>query len=224
MSSDLPSSPLTQLRFGLERIVGALRSDDWSAANGVGLNPTQTHILAFLAGRAPLGLRVQAISKHLGVSQPTATDSVNALLRKNLVDKRADAKDARASLVHITDAGAAIVRSLGQIEMATGQALADLNHDEQTDLLRVLVKLIRSLQSARAIPVQRMCVTCRFFKPFAHPDANQPHHCDFVNAAFGDRQFRLDCGEHETAESAIQFANWSSFQAGAARPESPPHP
>ncbi len=209
------------LRFGLDRIAAALRADDWATASVIGLNPTQTHILTFLAGRAPRGARVQAIADYLGVSQPTATDSVNALLRKGFVSKNADTSDARSNSVQVTQSGSAIVRGLGQIGSATTKSLAALDDSEQASLLHVLIKLIRSLQIAKAIPVQRMCVTCKHFRPYLYPDADQPHHCAFVNAAFGDRHLRLDCGDHEPADPAAQAATWTAFDTGSATLRAP---
>ncbi|MGQ0563367.1 MAG: hypothetical protein ACT443_16025 [Gemmatimonadota bacterium] len=60
---------------------------------------------------------------------------------------------------------------------------------------------------------------CRFFRPFAHPrDVDQPHHCAFVNAPFGDRALRLECSEHEPADAASAAAAWQRFvsQSGVA--------
>lgn len=214
---DAVSEPLPlRLRDGLERLATVLRSDQWSAANAVGLNPTQAHVLSFLAGRGEAGLRVRTIAEQLGVTQPTATDSIAALERKGLVAKGPDARDARAVAVRVTPAGRDAVRATGLATMATQTALAALSAAEQADLLLLIVKLIRSLQVAGAVPEQRTCVSCRHFRPNAHPGADAPHHCAFVNAAFGTRHLRLDCGEHETAEPSVQAATWRNFTEAAA--------
>lgn len=214
---DTVSEPLPRrLRDGLERLATALRSDQWSAAGTVGLNPTQAHVLSFLAGRGEAGLRVKAIAGHLGVTQPTATDSVAALERKGLVSKQADASDARAVAVRATQAGRDAVRAIGLSSMATDAALAALSPAEQAELLLLVTKLIRSLQLAGALPAQRACVGCRHFRANVHPGAEAPHHCAFVNAAFGTRDLRLDCGEHEPAEPSLQAATWRAFTQASA--------
>jgi hypothetical protein len=83
------------------------------------------------------------------------------------------------------------------------------------------VKIIRGLQEAGDIPVQRMCVTCRYFRPNVHDDRDRPHHCAFVDAAFGDPQLRLDCTEQEPASAAESRANWISWsRAGESSPTS----
>jgi DNA-binding MarR family transcriptional regulator len=161
-------------------------------------------------------MRVKQIAAYLGVSQPTTTDSVNALLRKGLVEKRADPNDARALSVAATLQGEAAVRQAGQLASATQDAIASLSKLEQQDLLIHLVRIIRRLQSAGAIPEQRMCVNCRYFRPHVYDDPKAPHHCAFVDAAFGPAELRVDCGEFESADDADRDAAWRVFNRGAA--------
>jgi hypothetical protein len=71
-----------------------------------------------------------------------------------------------------------------------------------------------------------MCVYCRFFRPYAHPDdPEQPHHCAFVNAPFGDRALRVDCPEYEDADPARAAGNYEEFVAapgGTGSPDATP--
>ena len=55
--------------------------------------------------------------------------------------------------------------------------------------------------------------TCTHFRPHAHADAACPHHCTFVDAAFGDANLRLDCGDHEPAPAEAAAALWRRFAA-----------
>jgi hypothetical protein len=116
--------------------------------------------------------------------------------------------------VMLTDEGQKVGRALAQSKSQVTTALAMLSPDQQADLLQSQIRIIRSLQLAGAIPEQRICVSCRHFRPNAYPGAAQPHHCAFVNAAIGDRDLRLDCGEHEAADPALQSANWMAFDTG----------
>lgn len=197
---------------GLERLSTAMRSEQWSEAGARDLNPTQARLIKLLGQGAE---RVKVLAKQVGVSQPTVTASLGALERKGLVSRSADPSDARATLVALTEAGRAAL-----LPAATGgaiaAALATLSASEQADMLLSTVKLIRALQLADAIAPQRMCVTCRHFRPHAHPGTDAPHHCTFVNAAFGNGHLRLDCGEHEAADPADQAVTWAAFQNGPA--------
>jgi DNA-binding MarR family transcriptional regulator len=207
------SDPLLtrRIRDGLDRICAVMRADQWAIAGTAGLNPTQTHVLTFIAGRAQKGVRVGTIAAQLGVSQPTATDSIAALVRKGLLKKTPDPEDARAVTMRITQAGRDIVRGIGLVITATERALETLSDEEQTELLQLVIKTIRALQIAGAISPQRMCVTCRYFRPNVHKEPTAPHHCDFVGAAFGPQSLRLDCGDHEASSPSEAEVLWRSY-------------
>ncbi|CAD5944009.1 hypothetical protein NO758_02098 [Planktothrix agardhii] len=61
--------------------------------------------------------------------------------------------------------------------------------------MRGLIKMILKLQEAGQIPISKMCVTCRFFQADRYPNSDRPHHCDFVDAPFSDRNLHLECPE-----------------------------
>ncbi|MGH6811684.1 MAG: MarR family winged helix-turn-helix transcriptional regulator [Methylocella sp.] len=195
-----------RLLDGLGRLASVMRADVRRSAAPRGLSPAQDAILRLLLAR-PAGMRVSALAGHLGVRQPSVTDSVIALERKGLVCRQADPVDARAVVVKVMPN--AWPQKAPDCPSHTAAALADLSETEQTQLLKALIKLIRSLQLRQAIPPQRLCVTCKYFRPNMHPEPEAPHHCAFVDAPFGDRALRLDCAEHEPAISADQARNWA---------------
>jgi DNA-binding MarR family transcriptional regulator len=200
-----------RLRDGLDRICAVMRAEEWTIAGTAGLTPTQIHALTFIAGRAAIGARVGAVAAQLGVTQPTATESIAALVRKGLLTKTADPEDPRAVSVRITPSGRDVVRAIGLAITATERAIETLSQDEQASLLRSIVKTIRALQVAGAIAPQRLCVTCKYFRAHAHADRRNPHHCDYVDKAFGVEGLQLDCAEHEAAPAAQQQAVWQRF-------------
>jgi len=212
MSTDVPDPQLARrLREGLDRICVVMRSDQWSIAGAAGLNPTQAHALTFIAGRGKKGVRVGAIASTLGVTQPTATDSIAALVRKGFLVKASDASDARVVSLRITPSGREVVRAIGLAVTSTERALETLTKAEQVNLLELVVKTIRALQIAGVLAPQRMCVTCKFFRPNVHSDAGSPHHCDYVDAAFGAEALRVDCPEHEGQSDAEQENVWRRY-------------
>jgi len=197
-----------RLLDGLERLASVMRADARRSAAPLGINMAQDAILRLLTAR-PSGLRVRAIAEHLGVRQPTVTDSLIAMERKGLIERRADPSDARATIA--TAAPAALPKLAASAPAHAAAVLAELTEVEQASLLKTLIKLIRGLQLRQAIPPQRLCVTCKYFRPNAHPGAEAPHHCAFVDAPFGDRALRLDCAEHEEAGSVLAARNWEAF-------------
>ncbi len=201
-----------RIREGLSRLSVIARHDDWEQAKRVGLNPTQLAILNLLTARVE-GMGVQAIARHLALSQPTVTDSILALERKSLVEKRPGA-DKRAVIIRVSEEGRQAASAADGAASALTAAVDALSGKQQENLLLLLVQMIRHLQESDAIPVQPMCATCRYFAPFAHPEGERPHHCHYVNAAFGSRDIRIDCREHVTADPATRAATWAVFQKG----------
>lgn len=212
-----PTSLNHRILEGFARIAVSIRGDDWDRTKHTGLNPTQLAILELLDGRI-LGMGVRDIATHFGVSQPTATDSINALERKGLVTKRSALNDKRAVNIVLAEKGISLLRDLNQTQGLTPLALDRMTGHDQADLLLLLVKVIRHLQVIGAIPVQRMCVNCRHFAPFAHAGSPEPHHCGYIDAAFGRAAVRVDCRDFYPANPDLQERHWETFdqRSGAA--------
>jgi DNA-binding MarR family transcriptional regulator len=204
------SEPLSRrVGGGLAKIAMVMRHQAWAQGGAHGLTPTQAQVLTLLRGRG--ALRLSAIADELAITAPTASDAVAALQRKALVEKQRAAEDRRAVAISLTPTGGEAASGLTEWPDVLRTAIEDLSPDEQALLLKMLTKMIRTLQVQRAIPVQRMCVGCRHFRPNVHDDTDAPHHCAFVDAAFGNRHLRLDCDDFEAADAAISAANWRQF-------------
>lgn len=199
---------------GLAKIGMVLRSEAWRRAEATGLTPTQAQILAHLVQRGPA--RVGTVADAIAVTQPTASDAAAALARKGYVERRPDPEDARAAQLHPTETGRRLAAELAVWPDALLGAIDALDPQEEAVFAKGLVKMIRALQERGAIPVQRMCVSCRHFRPNAYSDAARPHHCAFVDAAFGNAALRLDCGEHDAADASVQIESWTRFKEAAA--------
>jgi len=202
-----------QVVAGISKLSQFIRTAQWRSGTETGLTPTQMQVLRELAAKGPT--RIGALAGAIGVAQPTATDVFEALRRKELVEKKPDPRDGRAVIAAITRRGRTMLTSSDDWADGLAAAAGGLDQAERSGLLRGLTKIIRGLQVQRAIPVQRMCVTCRFFQPNVHDDPAAPHHCAFVDAAFGDASLRLDCGEHEVAPEPQAEAAWRRFAPAA---------
>lgn len=183
----------------LARIAAALKSRSWQEGERLGLTPTQAEILALLARPGNDGLGLTAVADRLQVTRPTASDAVAALVRKGLVEKASAVEDRRAIVLRLTAAGGTAAAGILDWPDFLTRAVGTLPASDQQALLSGLVGTIRALQTAGDIPVQRLCVTCRYFRANAHADADAPHHCALVDAPFGDRHLRLDCPDQRPA-------------------------
>src|SRR5438132_4651015 len=166
-----------RITTGLAKIGLALRSQGWRDASENGLTPTQGQILALLGAPRATPLRVVDLARALGVTAATTSDAARALARKGLVVKTRNPEDGRAIALGLTRRGkraAARVAAWPDFLMVAVDALSP---GEQAVFLKGLVKMIRTLQERGQIPIARMCVSCRFFRPNVHVAPEPPHHC-----------------------------------------------
>ncbi len=198
---------------GLARIGIAMRYGAWRDAAARNLTPTQAQILGILhARREPP--RVGEIADLLAVTPATASDAVRVLVEKGLVEKRRAESDARGVLLFLKRRGRSEARDTANWPEALIEAIDEIDGPEQAVLLRSLIRMIRALQERQVIPVQRMCVECRFFAPYVYEDVDRPHHCRYVDAPFGDGEIRIDCAEMEPAASEERPRLWDVFVNG----------
>lgn len=193
----------SRLAHGVSRLADVVRSRAWVAAQERGLTPTQARILVLLRTRGRQGLRLGVIAAEIGVTPPTASDAVGALIDKRLAEKRPAQDDQRAIAVTLTPAGRREAYRAMQGSDFLVEALEPLTGPERRVMLRGLAKVLRRLAETGEMPTPRMCLTCGFFRPYATDDAARPHGCAFGDFAFGEDDLRLDCTAHDTADPAV---------------------
>ena len=198
---------------GLAKLSLVMRHEAWKASGQRGLTPTQSQILAVIAGsRHPLG--ITSIAEQLAVTMGTASEAVSTLADKGLVEKLPDPADGRAIVVHLTRSGRREASKAEQWPDTMRSAVESLPAREQSALLRGLVGMVRSLQLQGSIPTSRMCVECRFFRPNEHAGTERPHHCQFINAPIADVDLRLDCDDMEPAPPTDRERLWTLLVEG----------
>lgn len=198
-----------RLAHALGRISLALRHRAQKGAAARGLTPTQGEILVWLRRHGPATLT--EVARGLAVTAATASDAVDALVAKKLVRKRRGDGDARAVRLTLTARGRREAAHAASWPAFLAEAAELLPEFEQRILLAALIRIIKSLQERGHIPVTRMCVTCTYFRPYAHAGSARPHHCDLVDAPFGEAYLRVDCPEHEMAPEGLAKRNWEAW-------------
>lgn len=201
----------TQLVAGLEKIGLAMKSRTWRREGRAGLGPLQRQVLTLLRSKPGQRAQVSTVANELAVRLPTASEVIATLEQKQLVRRRRDTSDGRVVMAQLTAKGNRSCEPSSGMPDRLAMATATLSSSEQSTLLTSLVKVIRSLQDQGEISVARMCVSCQYFRPHQYDNPERPHHCDYVNASFGDHALRLDCHEYEPALTAQTKAAWEKF-------------
>jgi DNA-binding MarR family transcriptional regulator len=200
-----------RLASALSKVSVSLKRRLWRDASMRRISPLQSQVLAFLRRQPNHSSTVSAITQMLGVTMPTASDVIAVLTRRGLLRKFRTEEDGRVFTVLLTARGRRRAEQVAGWPDFLQWAAELLPEEEQENLLRTLVKLIKSIQDRGEIPVARMCVTCAHFRPYATQDSKRPHHCALVDAHFGDRLIRVDCNEHEPAPPGQQEQQWQAF-------------
>jgi DNA-binding MarR family transcriptional regulator len=212
VKSSLSQDSLQQrLVTGLNKIGLALKSHSWQDAGQLGLTPTQGQILTLLRSQGLTGVRLSELAERLGVTAATTSDAVTTLVEKGLVRKTKAIDDKRAIAISLTIQGQHIAERVADWSDFLLDAVSELSETEQEVFLRGLIKMIRKLQQQRQISVARMCVDCQFFRPNVYSDSDLPHHCNFVDAPFGDRELQLDCPDRISADLKTTQENWDTL-------------
>lgn len=210
MFDRLSEPAANRLADGFVRVAAALKANDWRDATPHGLTATQARILTLLRDN-PDGLRPVTIAARIGVKAPTASEATTTLIQKGLAARVAAPNDGRGNLVLATRAGLALADRFGGGPVFLIDALGDMPASDQLSLLRLMLRLIRTLQRAGHIAPSKMCLDCKYFQPNVNPASDQPHHCHFVGAPLGDRHLRLDCPEQTPAPIPVANEVWAGF-------------
>jgi DNA-binding MarR family transcriptional regulator len=214
MNFETPTSTLPQnLAGALRRLAQLAHTSSWDQWAVQRLTPTQRKILELLVRRGE-SLSLSAVARELGVTAATACDSVSALENKGLVRKQRSTTDGRALALVLTEQGQQSATQLATLPDPLWGAFDALADEEQEQLYRLSIKMIRGLQEAGALPTSRMCVRCKFFDPFRYAAGSAtPHHCHRMGMPFAERQLRIDCAIFEAGDAAAQAQLWERFIA-----------
>lgn len=194
-SVDRPEGLAERIAVALDRLARATRLQRQDLATRYGLSPLQVDLLTVLADGQPPEPLVGLLATEVGVTQPTVTDSLRALQRKGLVERRRDLGDRRRARVGLTPAGRRFVDEVvvvAQDDLV--DAVADLPRSVQEATLETLLTLIAGLVDTGAITVARTCLTCHY-----HRQDAGTHRCVLLGIDLPPGHLRVNCPEHVPA-------------------------
>ena len=201
----LADPPGPRIVTALSKIAIALKTEAVPAGAGDGLGPIEVQALTLLNRSG--GMDPERLADTLGIVREVAEQTVTSLAARGLLAARSGERP----MLRVTAHGRAVAGGVVAWPDLLVEAIQILEPQEQLGFLLGLLKIIRQLQARGMVPLARMCVTCRFFRPNVHDDAQRPHHCAFVDAPMGDGSLRVDCPEQEPAEPELAELNWLRF-------------
>jgi DNA-binding MarR family transcriptional regulator len=190
-----------KIAFGFERIAQVLKTLIWNESKESGLSPIQIQFIVTLAFNTHKEWTVGDLAAYFQLTPATVSDALTALEEKDLLVRNKSKDDKRVIHIALTAAGRRQALKLAGWMNAIQDEVARLDEDAKETMLRALMNMIASLQQKGLISVVQMCMTCTYFRPNAHPGKSRPHHCAYIDKAFGDADLRLDCPDYEPKEA-----------------------
>jgi len=103
---------------------------------------TPAHLRALRTLRRHGTMRLSELSDHLHIAPRSTTEVVDALEARDLVRRRADPGDRRATLVEVTEHGADVLAAIRETRGAeAGRVFGRLGPADRTELARILTLL-----------------------------------------------------------------------------------
>ena len=185
----------------LERLSQVFRVLLRGKAQGHGVSPIQALFLVHLYHHGPAHRRVSQLAREFDLTRATVSDAVGSLEEKGLIRREPWPHDRRVTTLCLTPTGEHAAWELAAWANVVEEHLTSCSPEEKEVVMRFLMNLIGSLQKSGTISVARMYVTCRFFRPDAHPGEDSSHHCALLDVPLAGSELRTDCPEHELAAS-----------------------
>ena len=129
-----------------ELLVGAARAlrRGWAAAvEPWDLSPHHARALRAVGAAPAQGLRPSDLARRLRIAPRSATEVVDALVGRGLVERTPDPRDRRAQALHLTGAGTTTLRAVERAHAADVEAyLTRLDAAERATLATLLRRLV----------------------------------------------------------------------------------
>jgi DNA-binding MarR family transcriptional regulator len=180
--------------FVLERLARLMRSDE----HAEGLNPAQWEGLRYLGRANRFSNSPGALTRYLGATKGTVSQTLIALERKGFIAKSSRPGEKRSIALTLTTQGE------GALARDPWNRLAELVEELGGKTKR---RLAKGLQELLASELERggrrrfgNCPDCRFFREKGRPgDHDGPHLCMLFDAAISQAESKRICVAFEPA-------------------------
>jgi len=175
----------------LERLARLMRAREHEG----GLNPAQWEALRFLGRANRFSNSPGALTRYLGATKGTISQTVKALERKGYVTKAARGGAAKALSLSLTPKG---VEALQRDPWANLAAAAeDLGGKTRRRMHRGLTELLSQQVAQGGLDTFGSCGSCRYFRERGREDEpGGPHHCMLFDEALSEEEAARICIAH----------------------------
>ncbi|MEE9164913.1 MAG: MarR family winged helix-turn-helix transcriptional regulator [Nitrospinota bacterium] len=179
---------LTNILNLVDSIGNLLRSEEKKFLQPLGLQPIHLHVLMYLSMCNKYSNNPAALTKYLGNTKGTTSQSINVLETKGYLVKQKSKNDKRIIKLYLTEQANEIIKKL------SFEDSEDFFNDRSMEITEnVLTNILKSLQLSNQSMTFGICNTCDFFI-----DEGDGYRCGLTQEVLFDYEIDQVCQEHES--------------------------
>lgn len=180
--------------YALERLSRLMRAAEF----GDGLNPAQWEALRYLGRANRFSNSPGALTRYLGATKGTISQTVKALERKKLIAKAERPGEKRSIVLTLTEAGRQMMAK--DPWSALAPSIEALGGKTKRRMDKGVAELLAQEISRHSAPSFGACATCRFWRADGRTDdAKGPHLCMLYDEPITVAETMQICIAHEPA-------------------------
>ena len=181
----------TEILAPLERLARLMRAGEHEG----GLNPAQWEALRYLSRANRFSNSPIALTRFLGSTKGTVSQTIKALERKGYIAKGPRENEGRSINLSLTPKGSAALKN--DPLAAFSKSLDDLSGKNRRRLAKGLAELLETELKRREQPSFGTCPSCRYFREKGREaDDGGPHSCMYFDVALSEVETQFICIAH----------------------------
>ena len=188
------SNMISEFVPSLERLARLMRS----AEHELGLNPAQWEALRFLSRANRFTNSPIALTRFLGATKGTISQTLIALERKGFIEKTRRPGERRSIVLSLTTDGKELLKEdpWKRVE----KSFAGNKPGAMQKLADTIGQLLDDELAEKQLRSFGTCKTCRFFREKgAQKQSSGPHYCLLLEQDLSKKDAKLICIEHEAS-------------------------
>jgi DNA-binding MarR family transcriptional regulator len=183
----------SKIVVALERISEAFKVSLWNENKKFGISPIQLQILTFLLFHPEELRTISNLAAEFNSTKASISDSVKTLENKGYIIRQKSLKDFRISNISLTEKGSEIAIQVSKFANYMEEIIQEMPEIKKGIFLELLLQVIHHLFLKEIISIQRMCLTCCFYKK----DQYENYYCTLMNMPINSPDIRIDCTKYE---------------------------
>jgi DNA-binding MarR family transcriptional regulator len=144
----------------IERMAALIRSEERKKCTELGLQPVHLQVMDYLSRCNRYSDTPAALTKYLGMTRGTVSQTLLLLEKKGYIQKTADANDRRVVHLSLLAEGDAILTKARPVDLYSQASVIFHSNDSQEN---VFVNALTALQKANKSQSFGLCKTCKYF-------------------------------------------------------------